>query len=135
MKLYSPMKSKRDIGKIGEEKAAAFLERNGYTILERNFRNRFGEIDIVARDKGVICFIEVRTRRGSLKHSLAFESIGRLKQQRLSKLAVSFLKESHGWGKRARFDVISVSLSEDSDTESRQIILLKDAFPVTEKFR
>ena len=113
-------------GKTGEEKAVAFLKRNGYRIVERNFRNRLGEIDIVAKDKDVVCFVEVRTRRGPEKHGQALESIGRLKRQRLSKLALSYLRGAGGEEQRARFDVISVSLWDPA----QEVILLKDAFPL-----
>ncbi len=53
----------RAVGKAGEDNAVKYLQKQGYRILERNFRCRFGEIDLIARDKGVLVFIEVKTRR------------------------------------------------------------------------
>ena len=50
-----------DSGKSGEEKAASYLKRQGYRIIERNYRTRLGEIDIIADCKGCICFVEVRS--------------------------------------------------------------------------
>ncbi len=128
------MESKRNTGRTGEDRACEFLKKNGYAIIERNFRNKFGEIDIVAREKGVVCFVEVRTRKGFEKHSEAFESVDWRKQKRLSRLAVSFLKNKDWWGQRARFDVVSVSLGEGPGLDTDSVVLLKDAFPVSERF-
>jgi putative endonuclease len=124
------MSDKIKTGRMGEEKAVEFLRKNGYSILERNFRNIFGEIDIVASHNGVICFVEVRSRRGSSRHAEALGSIGFLKQRKLSKLAISFLKEKKWQDRKARFDVVSVSLAEPENS----IMLLKDAFCVTQRY-
>ena len=120
------------VGREGEEKAALYLKNNGYRILERNFRNKLGEIDIIARCKDVLCFIEVRTRQGEVSHGFALESVGAIKQQKLSKLAVSFLKQKDLLDKvQARFDVVSVSMSDHGACD---IVLIKDAFPVAVKY-
>lgn len=119
-----------ELGKAGEDRAVVYLKKRGYRILERNFRNKLGEIDIVGLESGVICFVEVRTRRDVTSPSLAFESVGVLKQRQLSRLAVSFLKEYKMWDKKARFDVVSVSVSGGAE----EVVLLKDAFPVIEKY-
>lgn len=124
------MSFKNETGRIGEQKAAVYLEDKGYKILERNFRSKLGEIDIVARDRDVVCFIEVRTRRGPGKKEEALSSVNGLKQYRLSKLAVSFLKNNNLWGAKARFDVVTVLLEDAPDG----IFLLKDAFPVVAKY-
>lgn len=118
------------LGKKGEEKAVSYLKNNGYNIIERNFRNKLGEIDVIARHKDYICFVEVRSRQGALSHGDALESVGTLKQRRLSKLAVSFLKARDLWGQKARFDVVSVSLSDPGDS----VVLIKDAFPVDARY-
>jgi putative endonuclease len=121
---------KIETGRSGEEKAAAYLVKSGYKIMARNFKNYLGEIDIVACDKDVVCFIEVRTRRNALSHENALSSVNFSKQRRLSRLALSFLKEMKLLERRARFDVVSVSLG---DTAS-DIFLLKDAFPVVANY-
>lgn len=118
------------MGKDGEERAAAYLKENGYQILARNFRNRLGEIDIIAREKDVICFVEVRTRRASSSHEEALSSVNAAKQYKLSKMALSFLKERKLLEKKARFDVVSVSWDE----EKSDVFLLKDAFCVCERY-
>jgi putative endonuclease len=124
------MTNKKELGREGEEKAVLYLKNNGYRIIERNFKNKLGEIDVIARQKDVICFVEVRSRQGGLSHGDTLESVGPLKQMRLSRLAVSFLKTRDLWGQKARFDVVSVSLSESLDS----IVLIKDAFPVAARY-
>lgn len=56
------MAATRDLGVFGEDLAVKFLQKNGYKILQRNFRSRFGEIDIVAQDKDTLVFVEAKTR-------------------------------------------------------------------------
>ena len=120
------MVDKKVLGRKGEDRAVLYLKNNGYRILERNFKNKLGEIDIIAQHQDCICFVEVRARSGGLSHGDALESVGPIKQRRLSKLAVSFLKARDLWGRKARFDVVSVSLSDCRDS----VVLIKDAFPV-----
>ncbi len=119
-----------DTGKVGEDRAVLFLEKNGYAVMGRNVRSSFGEIDIVARERDVICFVEVRTRSGAGKREQAFESVDGRKQRRLSRLAAHYLKTHKLLDRRARFDVVAVSLDE----ATQDIALIKDAFPVTGKY-
>lgn len=58
--------NKRAVGTTYEEKAADFLARNGYQLLQKNFRCKIGEIDLIAKDEGYLCFIEVKYRSGTL---------------------------------------------------------------------
>lgn len=124
------MTDKKELGREGEERAVSYLKNNGYRIIERNFKNKLGEIDVIARQEDCICFVEVRSRQGGLSHGDALESVGPLKQRRLSRLAVSFLKTRDLWGQKARFDVVSVSLSDCRDS----VVLVKDAFPVAARY-
>ena len=121
---------KVDVGKRGEALAAAYLEKQGYRIVARNFRNKLGEIDIIAQDKDVVCFVEVRTRQGALEHEVALASVNIFKQKKLSRLAVSFLKKNNLTNEKARFDVVAVSLRG----QENPILLIKDAFPVVERY-
>lgn len=92
---------------------------------------RFGEIDLVAVERGVICFIEVRTRRGDAGRMEALSSVDAAKQKKLSRLAVFFLKKK-GWLDRgARFDVVCVG----ARGAASDIALVRDAFPVAERYR
>ena len=80
-----------ELGESGEQLAVEFLSSKGYKILERNFKSKLGEIDIVAKDKKTICFIEVKTR-SNLEKGLPQESITMRKQHQISKTALSYLK-------------------------------------------
>ena len=111
---------KSEVGRAGEDKAAAYLTKQGYRIMARNLRSKLGEIDIIARDKNVVCFIEVRTRRAAFKQEEALASVGILKQQKLSRLAVSFLKKNNLGKEKARFDVVAVSLEAREDAVFRR---------------
>jgi len=116
-------------GKIGEELAAGFLKKHGYKILFSNYRNRFGEIDIIARNKNVICFVEVKCR-SNIDFGLPQESVGDKKQKKLGLLGAEFLKAYNFLDCSARFDVVSVLLSKDG--LAPEIELFKNAFDAKE---
>lgn len=84
------MKNNRNTGDIGERYACKYLEKQGYNIIERNFRCKFGEIDIIARKKNVINFIEVRTKSSKL-FGTPQESIVWKKKERLYNLALTYI--------------------------------------------
>jgi len=111
------------LGKSGEELAAVLLRENGYKILARNFKTKISEIDIIARDKDTISFVEVKTRHSD-KFGLPQEAISRPKQRQISKAALAYLKDNNLLNKKARFDVVSIILSEDGP----KIDLIKNAF-------
>jgi putative endonuclease len=98
-------------GQSSEDVALRFLQRRGYRILARNYRTRMGEIDIVARHKGVIVFVEVKARRstgyGNPKWALTPS-----KQRKLSMTALAYLKQQGSTQTRARFDVVTVQQRE-----------------------
>lgn len=112
-------------GKRGEDLAAEYLKKNGYRILERNHRNKLGEMDIIAEDEGVVCFVEVKARAGATS-GLPFESIPFWKQQKLAKTALWYLSTNGLLEKSARFDVVSVL--QDPASGLAEIQVLKDAF-------
>ncbi len=99
------------LGQGGEETAVAFLERQGCRILEQNFKNKIGEIDIVAQDGDTICFVEVKTRKTGSCGS-PFESVTPAKQRKIARVASSYLKFKGKSDMQARFDVIAVFLEE-----------------------
>lgn len=114
------------LGKSGENEAVDFLRKKGYRILERNWRlPKLGEIDIIAKDKDVICFVEVKTRKDSA-HAEPYESVGRKKQFKLSCLALSFLKEKNLMHSPARLDIVSIS--------DKGVCFFQNAFSLSEKF-
>ena len=102
--------STKQFGASGEDYAAAWLQTHGWTILDRNWHTRYGELDIVAMDpKQVIAFIEVKTRR-TLRYGLPQEAVTHDKQQHLKHAAVEWLirPEHRIAHSGARFDVITV---------------------------
>jgi putative endonuclease len=111
------------LGRSGEEAAVVLLKENGYKILARNYKTRLGEIDIVARDKDTLCFVEVKTRL-SERFGLPSEAVSRFKQRQISKAALIFLKEKKLLDKKARFDVVSVLYSE----KGPKLDIIKNAF-------
>jgi len=114
-------------GKEGEKIAAAFLKKNGYRISEINFRCVLGEIDIIARDKGEIVFIEVKTRKsGELGYPE--QAVGIRKQKKMSQLALWYLQKNNITDSGARFDVVAITMLP-SGTE---IKLIKNAFDFNE---
>jgi len=78
------------LAKQGEKKASSFLKSKGYKILCMNFRSRLGEIDIIAKDKDSICFIEVKTRRSS-NFGLPKDSISKRKINHISRVALYYI--------------------------------------------
>ncbi|RDV84001.1 YraN family protein [Ammonifex thiophilus] len=94
-------------GKRAEEAAALYLRGAGWEIIERNYRCRWGEIDLIAREGETIVFVEVRSK-SNLTFGLPEESIGRRKQEKLRKVARHFLARL-GRELPCRFDVIAVA--------------------------
>jgi len=100
---------RKALGKLGESLAARELERRGYRIVERNWRCPAGEMDLVAEQRGVLVFVEVRTRRGS-ERGTPEESLTTRKQAKLIEVAQAYLEEGTAdldW----RIDVVAVELS------------------------
>lgn len=94
-------------GRQAEALARAFLEARGFRILERNFRCRFGEVDIVAEQGGELVFVEVRSLGPGARH-LPEETILAAKQRRLSRTAQAYLQKHRREDRPARFDVVAV---------------------------
>jgi putative endonuclease len=113
---------KRNLGRKGEEISIDFLQRKGYEILKRNYRYGHKEIDVVARDKNTIVFVEVKTGR-SKKFGEPFEKVNATKQKTLIEVAKAFIQENEIKGCDFRFDVISVDLKGDEKIEH-----IKNAF-------
>ena len=95
------------LGDRGERAAARYLRRQGYRILARSYRCQYGEIDLIAKDGRQIVFVEVKTRSGT-QCGQPFEAVNRLKQQKLTRLALFWLKAHRRMHESARFDVVSV---------------------------
>lgn len=102
----------RQTGAFYEEKACLYLKKNGLKILERNFRIRQGEIDIVAWDRGTLVFVEVKFRKDASK-GLPEEAVDRKKQKQISRVALFYLSFRHlPLTPPCRFDVVAISKNE-----------------------
>src|SRR5688572_9238291 len=117
------MDHRQSLGKRGEDLACAELEKRGYVIVDRRFRTRCGELDIVAREGGVLVFVEVKARSGC-NFGAPFESVTRKKRQRLSQMAASYLFLKRLAAVPCRFDVVSIVEEQGTHT----IELLRGAF-------
>jgi putative endonuclease len=112
------------VGNRGEDLATAFLERNGFRIVERNFRCKGGEVDIIARDGKTIVFIEVKSRR-TLTYGVPQLAVTPFKQRQISKAALTWLSKKRLHDSPARFDVIAILLE---NSYSHQIEHIRNAF-------
>ncbi|MCX5711170.1 MAG: YraN family protein [Candidatus Omnitrophica bacterium] len=117
------------LGRSGEELAEVFLKKSGYKILARNYKTKLGEVDIIAREKDCICFIEVKARN-TADFGLPKEAVCARKQRQISKAALVYLKDNKLLDKSARFDVVSVLL----DGSSPKIELIRNAFELDSSF-
>ena len=112
------------LGKAGEDLAAETLTSRGYAILERRYRTRHGEIDIVAEDRGTIVFVEVRARATG-EFGGAAETITREKQRRVVAMAVDYLARRRLTNRPCRFDVVAI---DRADGPSPAIAVYPGAF-------
>jgi putative endonuclease len=114
---------KKELGKKGEEVALRFLKKRGYRIIEQNYVCKMGEMDLIAKEKDTLAFIEVKTRT-STTFGLPQLAVNSSKQRQLSKVALYFLKEKKLEDVKARFDVVAIILGQNGE----EIELIKDAF-------
>jgi putative endonuclease len=98
---------KTSVGKIGEELACRYLQDNGYLILSRNYRSRFGEIDIIAKKGNCIAFIEVKYRKNN-RFGEGYEAVSHQKMEKIRKTAQFFILSFKDKDIIYRFDVISI---------------------------
>ena len=101
----------RNIGFLGEDLAAEALKNKGFKILERNFSNKFGEIDIISQDRAILVFVEVKTKKGT-DFGLPEEMINAYKLQRIRKMAEVYM---NGKNLPCRIDVVAILLSETNE--------------------
>lgn len=112
------------VGRRGEDLAAVFLEKSGFAIIERNFRCKGGEVDIVAREGKTLVFVEVKSRK-TLTYGLPQLAVTPFKQRQISKAALTWLARNHKHDSPARFDVIAILLNNNYH---HQIEHIKNAF-------
>ncbi len=118
------MKNRRQkFGEQGEALAVRRLKKEGYKIIETNYRTRLGEIDIIAKDKDTIVFVEVKTRN-SVQFGSPKWAVTPKKQKKISMVALYYLKATDQETAKARFDVVAVI----SNRDKARIEIIKNAF-------
>ena len=123
----TPGAEKRELGRWGEDRAAEYLRRKGYRIVERNYAGRFGEIDIIARDRRFVIFAEVKLRKNA-DFAQAREFVTPAKQRRIG-LTARYWLMCHPTELQPRFDVVEVYAQEG---RVREINHIENAFTVEE---
>ena len=113
-------------GAWGEALAAEYLRKKNFTLVAAGYRCRFGEIDLIVKDKKYLAFVEVKLRK-SANFAYAREYVDRRKQDRLRVTASVYL-ETHPTELQPRFDVIEIYAPDGRNTQSPEIIHLEDAF-------
>jgi len=114
---------KQKFGEKGEAIAARHLIKQGYRIIEKNYRTKLGEIDIIAKDKDTLVFVEVKSRR-SWQFGNPKAAVTPQKQRKISMVALQYLKSTHRSNASARFDVAAVTITRDKP----KIEIIKNAF-------
>ncbi len=120
------MNAKKLRGDWGEAFVAEHLRKNGYEIIAGQFRCRMGEIDLIAKQDDVLCFVEVKTRTGT-EYGLPREFVGPKKQQRIRAAANTYLAQ-YGLDCPMRFDVAEVYADGTLDEKNAKIEYLEAAF-------
>jgi putative endonuclease len=113
------MKSTIDTGGEAESRAVSLLVRKGYRIVERNFRCKSGELDVVARDGEVLVFVEVRSRANA-EHGDAAETVDHRKQRQVAKVAMHYIGLRDPHFTKSRFDVVAITGDDE--------VLIQDAW-------
>jgi putative endonuclease len=120
-------RSKRDIGAVGEDLAVKYLKKAKYKIVERNWLCKYGEVDIIAKDRGTIAFIEVKARKKGTSVDPLY-SVNSRKQMQICKAAQDYITRKKIRNKMFRFDVLTVIFNEPEP----EILLIKNAFDFRE---
>jgi putative endonuclease len=113
------------IGATAEDRAAEALDRHGYRMVERNYRCRVGELDIIAREGPTLVFVEVRSRRTG-DFGSALEAVGWRKQRKVSRVAAHYIATRRPRFDTARFDVVAITGDE--------VVIVKDAWRLGDRF-
>ncbi len=112
---------RQKFGKTGEDLAETYLKQKGFTILERNYRTKIGEIDIIAKENTTVVFIEVKARSSSAYGSPK-SAVDYRKQKKISMIASQYLKQNRTRNQRSRFDVVSVKQAPNEPAEIEHVV-------------
>jgi putative endonuclease len=132
LKKPSNLTPRQILGARGEKAAARYLRRHGYKILLKNFRSGKAEVDIVARHRDWLVFVEVKTRETE-QFGAPSEAVDRDKQRNLSKAALDYLRMLGNPRIHFRFDIVEVIIANGSKKPD-DIRLIQNAFDLSEPF-
>ena len=119
-------KKRLKLGRVGEDEAVKFVKKQGYRILQTNYKTKSGEIDIIAEDKKVVAFIEVKTRTTG-EYGSPLEAVNHHKQKKIIQVANQFLMNYKVENRECRFDIVAI-LAPTENPLTWEIDLIKDAF-------
>jgi len=122
------LSKQQDFGKKSESIATGHLKKHGYKILEQNYRTKLGEIDIIAKDKDTLVFVEVKARSSNRFGNPKWAVTPR-KQKKISMVALLYMKSAKQSNVKARFDVVAISSAKDKPS----IEIVKNAFELAYK--
>jgi len=117
------LNQRQKFGKDSESVAVRHLKKNGYKILQQNYRTKLGEIDIIAKDKHALVFVEVKARKSGRFGSPKW-AVTPKKQRKISMVALYYLKATNQQNVKARFDVVTISSLQNNP----RIEIIKNAF-------
>lgn len=120
------MQTSKIVGAWGEALAADFLKKKRYKLVACGYKSRFGEIDLIVKNRKYLVFVEVKLRK-TAKFASAMEHVDRYKQERLRSTAVMYLS-MNPIDLQPRFDVIEIYAPEGTLTKNPEITHLEDAF-------
>lgn len=126
-KLFTRRRSdKKGLGDAGEKLAEKYLKSLGFKIIRKNYSSPFGEIDIIAREKDTLVFVEVKSRNEGLEGSAEY-AVDSKKRYRITRTALYYLNENKLGEIDCRFDVVIVHFPERGRA---RVSLIKNAFPI-----
>jgi len=125
------MKDNKRLGDIGEKAAIEYLKKQGYRIIEINFKCKQGEIDIIAADNDTIVFVEVKTRSSDV-YGQPSEAVNYYKQRKIVQVALVYLAQRKLFNWMSRFDIVEV-ITDHTD-KIIDINLIKNAFEYNGKY-
>lgn len=120
------MGKSKELGAWGEEKAARFMIRQGYTLVMRNFRSRYGEIDLIMENEECLVFVEVRLRK-STRFGTPEETVDARKQEKL-RLTAEYYLQNYPTTKQPRFDVVALYAKDGMETKPLPVRHIENAF-------
>ena len=110
----SDLKDSREIGKFGEDQATIFLKKSGYKVIERNWRHKRDEIDIVSRQGNILVFVEVKTR-SSESYTRGYQAVDKNKKTALARACRAYLNGLSSKPHTYRVDVVEVTLNKNEN--------------------